>query len=80
MTVGPARVLGLPGGSLAAGAPGDVTVLDLAREHVIEPTRFRSRARNTPFGGWACTGAPWMTVVGGRVVMQDGAVVEDREP
>ena len=72
LTAGPARVLGLPGGSLAPGAPGDVTVLDLAQEHVIEPARFRSKARNTPFGGWACVGAPWMTVVGGRVVMRDG--------
>jgi dihydroorotase len=58
--------------------PGDVTVLDLAREQVIDPTRFRSRARNTPFGGWSCTGGPWMTVVGGRVVMEDGVVAEER--
>jgi dihydroorotase len=80
LTTGPARVLGLPGGSLAPGAPGDVTVLDLAREHVIEPARFRSKARNTPFGGWPCIGAPWLTVVGGRVAMRDGVVAGDREP
>ena len=77
LTVGPARVLGLPGGSLASGAPGDVTVIDLAREHVVEPARFRSKARNTPFGGWACVGAPWMTVVGGRIVMRDGILAGD---
>jgi dihydroorotase len=80
LTAGPARVLGLPGGSLTPGAPGDVTVLDLAREHVIEPARFRSKARNTPFGGWACVGAPWMTVVGGRVVMHGGVVAGDGGP
>jgi dihydroorotase len=80
LTVGPARVLGLPGGSLAAGAPGDVTVLDLAREHVIEPARFRSKARNTPFGGRPCVGAPWLTVVGGRVVMRDGVVAGESGP
>jgi dihydroorotase len=77
LTAGPARVLGLPGGSLAPGAPGDVTVLDLAREHVIEPARFRSKARNTPFGGHAVVGAPWLTVVGGRVVMREGRVAGD---
>jgi dihydroorotase len=77
LTAGPARVLGLPGGSLAPGTPGDVTVLDLAREHAIEPARFRSKARNTPFGGWACVGAPWMTVVGGRIVMREGVVAGD---
>jgi dihydroorotase len=72
LTAGPARVLDLPGGSLTPGGPGDVTILDLEREHVIEPARFRSKARNTPFGGWRCTGAPWMTIVGGRIVMRDG--------
>jgi dihydroorotase len=76
LTVGPARVLDLPGGSLRPGAPGDVTILDLAREHVIDPTRFRSRARNTPFGGWPCVGAVWATIVGGRVVVRDGALEE----
>jgi len=74
LTVGPARVLDLPGGTLRPGAPGDVTVLDLARESTIDPSRFQSRARNTPFGGWPCVGAPWMTIVGGRVVMRDGVV------
>ena len=67
-TTGPARLLSLPGGSLAPGRPADVTVLDLDRELTIAPARFRSRSRNTPFGGWTVTGAPWMTIVGGNVV------------
>jgi dihydroorotase len=74
LTVGPARVLDLPGGSLTPGAPGDVTILDLEREHRIEPGRFLSKARNTPFGGWPCVGGPWMTIVGGRVVAREGAI------
>jgi dihydroorotase len=57
-----------------------VTVLDLGQEHVIEPARFRSKARNTPFGGRACVGAPWLTVVGGRVVMRAGAVAGESGP
>ncbi len=74
LTIGPARVLDLPGGSLTPGAPGDVTVLDLERERTIDPVRFHSKARNTPFGGWRCVGAPWSTIVGGRVVMRDGGI------
>ncbi len=74
LTVGPARVLDLPGGSLTPGAPGDVTILDLERAHTIDPARFYSRSRNTPFGGRACVGAPWMTVVGGRIVMREGTL------
>jgi len=74
LTAGPARVLDLPGGSLTPGAPGDLTLLDLDREHTIEPARFYSKSRNTPFAEWRCIGAPWMTIVGGRVVMRDGVV------
>ncbi len=74
LTVGPARILDLPGGTLTPGRPGDVTILDLEREHAVDPSRFHSKGRNTPFGGWTCVGAPWMTIVGGRVVMSDGVI------
>jgi dihydroorotase len=68
MSSDPARLLNLPGGRLTAGAPGDVTILDLEAEHVVQPARFRSRSRNTPFGGFTLRGAPWMTIVGGNIV------------
>jgi dihydroorotase len=66
----PARLLGLPGGNLAAGGPADITILDLDGELTVDPARFLSRSRNTPFGGWRLTGRPWATVVGGKVVWQ----------
>ena len=64
----PARVLGLPGGRLTAGAPADITILDPAGERTVDPARFLGRSRNTPFGGWRVTGGPWMTIVGGTPV------------
>lgn len=67
LSVNPARVLGLPGGSLAPGAPGDVTVLDLERRRKVDPERFESKGRNTPFAGWTLKGWPVATIVGGRV-------------
>jgi dihydroorotase len=63
-----AAVLALPGGSLAPGAPADVTVLDLDRTFRVQPERFVTKGRNTPFGGLSLTGAPVATLVGGRVV------------
>jgi dihydroorotase len=65
LSTGPARLLNLPGGSLALGAPADITILDLDKPWTIDPARFRSRSRNTPFKGWTGTGAPWMTIVAG---------------
>lgn len=68
MSRDPARLLGLPGGSLAPGSPADVTILDLESSVTVDPRRFRSRSRNSPFGGWTLRGVPWKTVVGGTVV------------
>ena len=68
MSAGPARVLGLPGGSLAPGAAADITILDLERPFTVDPAAFHSRSRNTPFRGVTGTGAPIMPIVGGTGV------------
>jgi dihydroorotase len=68
LTADPARLVNLPLGSLAPGRPGDLTILDLHRELTIDPARFHSRSRNTPFAGWTVTGGPWMTIVNGHVI------------
>ena len=68
LSCGPARVLGVPGGTLAPGSPADVTVLDLDADWKVEPLRFRSKSRNTPFGGWSGKGAAAMTIVGGKII------------
>lgn len=68
LSAGPARVLGVPGGSLAPGTPGDLTLLDLDREVTVDPKGFRSKGRSTPFAGWKLTGAPVGTVLAGRPV------------
>ena len=74
LTVGPARTFGLPGGTLAVGSQADITILDLERELTIDPSRFHSKSRNTPFAGWKVTGMPWMIIVGGRVVMWERVI------
>jgi dihydroorotase len=61
----------LPGGSLAKGAPADVSVLDLGRRRKVDPARFESKGRTTPFAGWTLKGAAVMTIVAGRVVWQE---------
>ncbi len=67
-TAGPARILRLDRGTLRPGADADVTVLDLERRVVVDPSQFRSKSRNTPFAGWSLRGAAVMTLVAGRVV------------
>ncbi len=66
LTTNPARILGLPGGSLAPGAPADVTVLAPDAPTLLRADAFRSRARNTPFDGWQLRGAVAAVLIGGR--------------
>ncbi len=79
LSAAPARILGVPGGSFAVGAPADVTVIDPVREWVVEPERFQSKSRNTPFGGTRVRGAAMVTIVDGAIVWRaDGGVVVPR--
>ncbi len=69
-STGPAAALDLPGGSLRPGSPGDVTLIDLRARRAVDPTSFRSKARNTPLAGRTLKGWPAATVVAGKVVWQ----------
>jgi dihydroorotase len=68
MSCAPARAFRLPGGTLKAGSPADVTVFDPNREWIVNPTQLLSKSKNTPFSGWRLTGRATTTVVGGKVV------------
>jgi dihydroorotase len=68
----PARILKVPGGTLAPGSPADLTLLAPDLSVVVKPDEFRSKSRNTPFGGWALRGGVAATIVGGRTVYVNG--------
>ncbi|MFC5467189.1 dihydroorotase [Cohnella suwonensis] len=68
MTSKPAEIFKLPYGTLAVGAPADLTLIDLEGEREVDPASFLSKGRNTPFAGWKLYGWPVLTMVGGNVV------------
>jgi dihydroorotase len=68
MSCAPARVFKLPGGTLRRGAPADLTVFDPHRQWVVEPKKFISKGRNTPYSGRTLQGTVRYTIVDGRVV------------
>jgi dihydroorotase len=70
MSTTPAKIFGLPGGTLAPGSPADVTVFDPAVEWTVRPQEFFSRSRNTPFAGRRLTGRATVTIVRGQIVFQ----------
>jgi dihydroorotase len=66
LTIGPARAFSLPGGTLEVGSPADVAIFDLDREWTVDPQRFKSKSRNTPFAGWKVRGQVSETFIAGQ--------------
>ena len=67
-SAGPAGAFGLPGGTLAPGSPANLTLFDPETRWRVDPSRFESLSRNTPFAGWELLGVVAATIVEGRIV------------
>lgn len=70
LATAPAKAFSLNAGTLAVGAPADVAIVDPGLEWEVDPSRFRSKSRNTPFAGWKVKGRVTTTIVSGRVVYE----------
>ena len=74
LTSAPAAAFGLKKGTLAVGADADVVIVDQQEQWEVDPSKFRSKSRNTPFAGWKVKGRVNTTIVGGKVVFETGPV------
>ncbi|MBI3433707.1 MAG: dihydroorotase [Proteobacteria bacterium] len=70
MSTRPAELLGLPGGTLRAGAVADVIVIDPDAPWVLDPGNLKSRCKNTPFDEARLSGRVLRTIVAGRTVFE----------
>ena len=70
LATAPAKAFSLNAGTLAVGAPADLDIVDPGLEWEVDPSRFRSKSRNTPFAGWKVKGRVTTTIVSGRVVYE----------
>ena len=71
LSTGPAQVLGVTAGSIAAGAPGSGWPVPPRSPCTVNPEAWRSAGRNTPFRGWDLPGRVCLTLHGGRVVFDE---------
>ena len=74
LTSAPAIAFGLKKGTLAVGADADVTIVAQHEVWEVDPAKFCSKSRNTPYAGWKVKGRVNTTIVGGRVVFNLNAV------
>jgi len=67
LSTNPSKVFNLNKGSITVGSVADVTIFDPAKQVTVDPSKFKSKSRNTPFSGWQLYGAPVAMVVSGRL-------------
>ncbi|NLH97430.1 MAG: dihydroorotase [Clostridiaceae bacterium] len=75
MSLNPARLLGIGKGTLEPGSTADITIVDIDAEFTVDPERFESKSKNSPFGGMELYGLVWYTIVNGRPVVSKGVLL-----
>ncbi|MDK2820709.1 MAG: dihydroorotase [Clostridia bacterium] len=74
-TISPAKILNIPGGSLVPGSNADLTIIDPELEKEVDVQKFYSKGHNSPVHGRKLKGWPVATIVGGRLVMENGKII-----
>jgi len=74
LSVNPAKILGVPGGTLVEGGPADLSILAPDLQVTVRASQLRSKSKNMPFEGWTLTGGVAATIVGGKVLYVNDAV------
>lgn len=68
LTINPARILGLAKGTLNPGADADITLIDVNKKWIIDPSDFKSKSRNCPFAGWKVKGKAVQVIIAGQII------------
>lgn len=71
MTYQPANILCLNKGCLDVGKPADIVVFDPNETFIVDPERFQSKGKNTPFAGQELEGVVYYTIVNGKIVVRE---------
>lgn len=71
MTVNPAKMLKIDKGRLECGKAADLILVDFDNEYSIDVSKFASKSKNSPFGGYKVKGRVITTMVNGKIVYQE---------
>jgi dihydroorotase len=68
LTINPAKIIGINGGSLKKGMPADIAIIDIDTTYRYDKSKVKSKSNNTPFDGWEMKGRAAYTIVNGKIV------------
>jgi len=71
MSTNPADILHLPKGRMSIGVDADLVIFDPDEQWVVDPEKFASKGRNTPFIGCKVRGKVKYTIVGGEIIYEE---------
>ena len=71
MSTNPAKIIKLNAGSIQKGGVADIVIFDPNEEWIVDPTKFKSKARNTPYAGQKLRGKVKYTITKGKVIYSD---------
>ena len=69
MSSSPAKIVGIPRGTLAVGAIADITIVNVDESWTVDVEKFKSKAKNSPFAGMKLNGTVQNTIIGGKIVV-----------
>jgi dihydroorotase len=77
LTCEPVKVIGRNGeqGTLKAGTPANITILDPDREWIVDSSNFASKGKNTPYNGYKFKGKVMATIANGKIVYIDDSLL-----
>ena len=73
LTVNPAKIMGIPAGTIAIGELADICIVDPEAHYYCRGRDFVSKGKNTPFEGWDFNGCVTKTIVAGKIVYSHGS-------
>jgi dihydroorotase len=76
MSANPARILGIPAGTLKKGAAADIVIFDPKAQWTYGAAQVESRSKNSPFLDWELTGAVTAVLCGGKQIVSEGKVAQ----
>jgi len=75
MSLNPAKLLGISKGTLEPGSTADITIVDINAKFTVDPEKFESKSKNSPFAGFELYGQAWGTIVNGKPVVSENILL-----